>query len=364
MTWEHVLLPQGLEEECVGTAKTNGADYNSKDENDDEDQRCKIVGLEPQDPSEVLMDKIVLGGSAFAILGLVVLMIRGTGDWRYYLSGGICAAFSHLIPVPVDVIKTRKQVDASLADANFMQATRQIIHNEGWRSLFVGTAPTFWGYFLEGAIKFGVYEFLKPWIKVLIPMKFVAFILSAAISGVAASIMLSPMEALRIRLVAEPEYARLGWIQGGLRMIELEGASGFRKGLLPMMYKQVPYTITKNVSFDLLTKLAYGALLLEASTASSTTKFAIPLASAALASILSCVSSQPGDMLLSLVNAHGGSRRTHEIARDILRSDRGIRGFFVGMKTRLLHVGIIVTLQLLIYDFTKRMCGIAATGSV
>lgn len=305
-----------------------------------------------------------MGSSVFALAVLIVFMVIGSGDWRYYLAGGICAAVSHLIPVPVDVVKTRKQVDPTLADSNFIQATRHLMQNEGWRSLFVGTAPTLWGYFLEGAIKFGVYEFLKPWIKTIIPVQHAAFVVSAAISGLAASVMLSPMEALRIRLVAEPAYARLGWIQGGLRMIEQEGAAGFRKGLVPMIYKQVPYTITKNVSFDLLTKAAYGALLVKTATASGTTKFAIPLASAAMASVLSCVSSQPGDMLLSLVNAHGGSRRTHDIARAILRSDRGFRGFFVGMKTRFIHVGIIVTLQLLIYDFVKRICGIAATGSV
>jgi hypothetical protein len=69
-------------------------------------------------------------------------------------------------------------------------------------------------------------------------------------------------------------------------------------------------------------------------------------------------------MLLSLVNAHEGNRRTHDIMKDIMRSDRGVRGFFVGIKTRFLHVGITVTLQLFIYDFAKRLCGIAATGTV
>jgi solute carrier family 25 phosphate transporter 3 len=80
--------------------------------------------------------------------------------------------------------------------------------------------------------------------------------------------------------------------------------------------------------------------------------------------VLSSITSQPGDMVLSLVNAHKGDRRSSEIFRDILRSERGVRGFFVGFKTRLLHVGIIVTLQLLIYDYVKRLCGIAATGSL
>jgi hypothetical protein len=34
----------------------------------------------------------------------------------------------------------------------------------------------------------------------------------------------------------------------------------------------------------------------------------------------------------------------------------------VGIQERFLHVGMIVTLQLLIYDYVKRLVGIAATG--
>lgn len=348
--WARVVLPP----QCGSDEDMDG---------DGDNQPC-IIELEKTEIST--SDKRILVAIAIAMAGLFTYLIRaaGSGVWRYYLAGGICAAVSHLIPVPVDVVKTRKQIDPSLVNASFGQATRDLVRKEGWHGLFVGAGPTFWGYFFEGALKFGVYEVLKPLIKTIIPIPILAFVASAAVSGLAASVVICPMEALRIRLVAEHDYARLGWLQGGYQMLKQEGVAGFTKSFLPMIYKQIPYTITKNVSFDFFTRLAYGALLLDATRMSSTTKFAIPLASAALASVLSCVSSQPGDMLLSLANANGGLRKTHDIFRDIVRSERGIRGFFVGIKTRFLHVGIIVTLQLMIYDFVKRSCGIAATGSV
>jgi solute carrier family 25 phosphate transporter 3 len=165
------------------------------------------------------------------------------------------------------------------------------------------------------------------------------------------------MEALRIRLVAEREYAERGWVQGGLWMIRREGVSGLARGIWPMMYKQVPYTITKNVSFDLITTALYRWW-------SSSVGWVVPLTAAVVASVLSCLASQPGDMLLSLANAHEGERRnTVDLARVLWRL-KGWRGFFVGLKTRLLHVGMIVTMQLLIYDLVKRSFGIAATGSI
>ena len=36
-----------------------------------------------------------------------LIVFSGKGAWRYYLAGGICAAFSHAVTTPVDVIKVR-----------------------------------------------------------------------------------------------------------------------------------------------------------------------------------------------------------------------------------------------------------------
>lgn len=243
--------------------------------------------------------------------------------------------------------------------------------------MLAGLGPTTWGYLLEGAVKFGVYENLKPSLTRLVAtlagystaLSFMdsqvfAFMLCGAVSGAAAAVAVCPMEALRIRMVAEPNFAPQGWLHGGYKILKYEGVSGLWKGMTPMLYKQVPYTVMKNVSFDLLTKLFYALIRAGGYTVTSATKFTIPFLSAMIASILSCISSQPGDMLLSLVNAHEGKRRTMDFVHDILKSEQGFRGFFVGTKTRLLHVGMIVTLQLLVYDFVKRLCGIAATGSM
>ena len=243
----------------------------------------------------------------------------------------------------------------------------------GPKALLAGLGPTTVGYLLEGAIKFGIYEVSKPlvgsmlaWSAALcrlswINSKILGFIISGGIAGVAASIMLCPMEALRIRLVAEPEMGSNGWIDGGLKMVGNEGVKGFYKSLLAMLTKQVPYTITKNVSFDFITTIAYTTIATRGITICSKWKLAIPLLSAMLASVLSCISSQPGDMLLSVVNAHRGKKATVDFFNEIMEKE-GIVGFFVGIQERFLHVGMIVTLQLLIYDYVKRLVGIAATG--
>jgi solute carrier family 25 phosphate transporter 3 len=124
----------------------------------------------------------------------------------------------------------------------------------------------------------------------------------------------------------------------------------------------VPYTITKNVSFDFITTAAYMSVKGWGMAIDANMKLLIPLVSAFAASVLSTVTSQPGDMLLSAVNAHEGDRTVWDFSREI-REKEGLKGYFRGMRARFLHVGLIVTVQLLIYDIVKRLVGIAATGS-
>jgi solute carrier family 25 (mitochondrial phosphate transporter), member 3 len=320
-----------------------------------------------------------LGLAIFFTLLAVVGLIKqsGPGSWRYYLAGAICATSSHVIPVPIDTVKTRKQVDPEFSKLHFIPAFVRIWQQEGSKGLLAGLGPTAIGYALEGGIKFGVYEALKPIVAMGLPRlatltpwlyflktKVMAFAVCAAFSGVAASVVLCPMEALRIRMVANPN-SQLGWFRTALMMIKTEGMMSLVKGMEPMIYKQVPYTITKNVSFDFITRYFYATIqkTWQPRTIGPIIKFVVPFTAAAAASILSCISSQPGDVLLSLVNAQQNDvRRTRDVVRDVLRSERGWKGFYVGTKARFLHVGIVVTLQLLIYDIVKRICGIAATG--
>ncbi len=265
-----------------------------------------------------------------------------------------------------------------MKDMGFIKAGVKIIKDDkeggGLKALLAGLGPTTVGYLLEGAVKFGVYEVSKPVIRSILiwcatmssisffDSKLLGFIISGTLAGTAASIMLCPMEALRIRLVAEPEFAaKGGWLDCGLKMINNEGIMGFFKSLPSMLFKQVPYTVAKNVSFDFITTSAYCAVLGSGGVICNRMKFVIPLFSAMIASVISSISSQPGDMLLSVMNAHKGKSTTRDYIKSIME-ESGIGGFFVGTQERLVHVGMIVTVQLLIYDFVKRVVGISATG--
>merc|ERR1712014_253161 len=90
---------------------------------------------------------------------------------------------------------------------------RQVIQKEGAGALLTGAGPTFAGYFLQGAFKFGGYEFFKQQsISLLgyehaVQNRTAVYLASSACAEFFADIALCPLEATRIRLVSEPTYA-------------------------------------------------------------------------------------------------------------------------------------------------------------
>ena len=55
------------------------------------------------------------------------------------------------------------------------------------------------------------------------------------------------------------------------------------------------------------------------------------------------------------------TRNEFQILSDIV-SQEGWKGLFVGLQARLLHVSFFVSVQLLVYDYVKQLCGIPPTG--
>jgi hypothetical protein len=67
---------------------------------------------------------------------------------------------THTSVTPLDLVKTRRQVDPKLYTSNF-GAWKTIYRAEGLRGVFFGWSPTFVGYSFQGAGKYGFYEVFK-----------------------------------------------------------------------------------------------------------------------------------------------------------------------------------------------------------
>lgn len=332
-------------------------------------------------------------------------------DYRYFVAGGSCAAISHGITTPIDVVKTRMQSNPEKYKS-LLPATATIIKEEGAGALVKGLGPTLVGYGVEGALKFGIYEIAKP-----LAVKFfkklntqlnrsgkgggmLPFLVASILAGAVASLVLVPMESTRIRMVTDPEFEGVSLVGGLRRLVQEAGlAQTLTVGLGAMLAKQVPYTFGKQVSFDVVAKFLYRILnaprsaagtlseSLSKSVGPDSVKWIVSVLAAMVASVMACLMSQPGDVILtetykggddeeqSTESKKGSSdqQKTHRGLKEVSstiysrHSDQGLvhalSGFFTGLQARFVHVGVIITSQLVIYDLVKQLLGLPATGS-
>ena len=134
----------------------------------------------------------------------------------YYLkgsaAGGICCSITHGALTPVDVVKTRIQLDPVKYNSGLIGGFKTVIAEEGSGALLTGLGATVGGYFVQGWFKFGGVEFFKINIVKSLgderawELKTPIYLASAAMAETIADVFLCPLEAVRIRSVSDPEF--------------------------------------------------------------------------------------------------------------------------------------------------------------
>jgi solute carrier family 25 phosphate transporter 3 len=244
--------------------------------------------------------------------------------------------------------------------------------------------PTLIGYLIQGSLKYGWYEIFKPMAAAFLAAegvssdgggKLLSFMIAGACAELIGSSFLCPFEAARIRMVVNPGFAP-GAVSCIKKIIDEESVGSLFKGLPAILAKQIPYTVVQLSTFEFLTSSVYQYLssIDIDSGEIGQYKYLISASAALVAAVLSSLASQPGDSLLSAVNKSARSAKivnaegvqvtqgTLELMAATVK-ELGPRGLFKGTKARLLHMITIVVTQLLVYDFIKQLCGIAATGA-
>ncbi|KAG0211928.1 mitochondrial phosphate carrier protein [Mortierella sp. GBA30] len=287
---------------------------------------------------------------------------------RFAVAGAICCGVTHGALTPVDVVKTRIQLDPTTYNKGMIDGFSKVIRTQGAGALLTGFGPTFIGYSLQGAFKFGGYEF---WKKTLIDYvghdnavqnRTAIYLLGSGIAEFFADVVLCPLEATRIRLVSQPTFAT-GLVSGFTRILKEEGvARGFYSGFGPIVFKQVPYTMTKFAVYE----RAKEAILHRVGDPDEISDLAyttVNLSSGLIAGFAAAIISQPADTLLSKINKTSGSG-TGSIAARLagLAKELGPRGLFLGLGARLVMVGALTAGQFAIYGDLKKAFG--ATNSV
>jgi len=285
----------------------------------------------------------------------------------YYLNGalcgGLCCSITHGGLCPVDVVKTRIQLDPVTYNQGLIGGFRQVIAAEGAGALATGLGPTAMGYFIQGWFKFGGFEFFKiSFAKSLGDEKAWAYrnaiyLGASACAEFIADIFLCPLEAARIRQVSDKEFAK-GTIEAVTKLYTMEGFAGWYSGFVPILFKQIPYTMAKFAVQGAAAEKIYG-MLPDKKTLGRGTKMGVSLASGTIAGVAAAIISHPADTLLSKINKKGAGGEGGMVTRlGRIASEIGfVKLCTTGLAPRCVMIGTLTAGQFLIFDTLMPIMG-------
>lgn len=272
-------------------------------------------------------------------------------------AGGICCSVTHAAMCPLDVVKTRIQLDPVTYNKGMIGGFRQVIAAEGAMALTTGLGATAAGYFVQGWFKFGGVEFFKiQFTSALGERKAwdnrnAIYLASAAGAEFIADLFLCPLEAVRIRSVSDPTFPK-GLAAGFGKFISQDGVLGLYAGLGPILFKQVPYTMAKFAVQGKAAEMMYVAKGTTPDKCSSSENLTISLASGVIAGVAAAVISHPADTLLSKINKAGAGGEG-SIPTRLIRIAKEV-GFVnlctTGLAPRCVMIGTLTAGQFGIFD--------------
>ncbi|OAR02301.1 hypothetical protein LLEC1_05248 [Akanthomyces lecanii] len=264
---------------------------------------------------------------------------------KFFSAGALAATLTHGAATPIDVVKTRIQVDDSLKGYNMIRAGRTIVAKEGASALLTGFGPTAVGYLVQGGGKFAGYEFFKK--------KFID------LAGGPDRAVPHRTAATRIRLVSQRGYAS-GLSSGFMRMAREEGFRGFYSGFVPLLFKQVPYAVGQFSVHEAVNEVIYRSIGAERKARlTQLQKTGIELTSGIAAGVAAAVLSHPADTLLSAMNKGAGDPKQSATSRmfQLAREFGPVRLLTTGLAPRVVMTCGLVSGQFVIYAQCKALTG-------
>merc|ERR1711959_216307 len=296
-------------------------------------------------------------------------------DWNKYnfgyfingaLAGGICCSITHGGMCPIDVVKTRIQLDPVTYNSGLIGGTKQVIAAEGAGALLTGLGPTALGYFIQGWFKFGGFEYFKiSFAKSLGDQsawdnRNAIYLGASACAEFIADIFLCPLEATRIRQVSDEAMSKLSMPGAMGAIVAKDGVlAGFYSGFGPSLFKQIPYTMAKFAVQGAVAEKIYTGLNKSPAQMSNAGNISVSLGSGVVAGVVAAIISHPADTLLSKINkaGAGGTGSTTSRLLNLAREMGFVKLALTGLGPRCVMIGTLTAGQFGIFDTVMRLIG-------
>ncbi|KAK7367176.1 hypothetical protein VNO80_09185 [Phaseolus coccineus] len=283
---------------------------------------------------------------------------------RYYaicgIGGMLSAGTTHLAITPLDVLKVNMQVHP-IKYYSISSCFSTLLREQGPAVLWKGWTGKFFGYGAQGGCRFGLYEYFKGiYSNVLVGQnKSFVFFLSSASAEVFANVALCPFEAIKVRVQAQPCYAK-GLSDGFPKLYASEGTRGFYRGLIPLLGRNIPFSMVMFSTFEHSVDFLYRNMVKrKKEDCSIGQQLGVTcLAGYAAGSVGSFISNPADNIVSSLYN-----RKADSLALAI--KNIGLANLFTrSLPIRMLLVGPSITLQWFFYDTIKILGGLPTSGEV
>jgi len=163
--------------------------------------------------------------------------------WRHLAAGAVAGAVSRTCTAPLDRLKVFLQVHGGRKSEGILHTFRYMLNEGGpkglWRGNFVNVikiAP-------ESAIKFGVYDHVKKFIKgdsardLQIHERFLA----GSVAGAVSQSVIYPLEVMKTRLALRKTGQFTGIFDCAAKIYQAEGVKVFYRGYVPNLMGIIPY---------------------------------------------------------------------------------------------------------------------------
>ncbi|XP_057230701.1 kidney mitochondrial carrier protein 1 [Malurus melanocephalus] len=161
-------------------------------------------------------------------------------NWKPFIYGGLASITAECGTFPIDLTKTRLQVQGQVNDAKYKEiryrgmvhALIRICKEEGLKALYSGIAPAMLRQASYGTIKIGTYQSLKRiFVERPEDETLMMNVLCGVLSGVISSSIANPTDVLKIRMQAQGSVIQGGMMGNFIQIYQKEGTKGLWKAI-------------------------------------------------------------------------------------------------------------------------------------
>lgn len=250
---------------------------------------------------------------------------------------GATAGMGGIIVVyPVDVVKTRMQHSRVASSAT--QVLQTIFKQEGAVSFYKGLGPQLLGTIPDKAISLATREYVKG--RFEDPTTFTASLASAASSGVTQSVVMNPVEIVKVRMQIDSSLNAVGVIR------EL-GLQGIYRGYSACFARDVLFAATYFTLYDQSKRKLHIA---------DGSSLALSMVAASSAGIPAAFLSTPLDVLKTRMQSRNATTHTFGSTLRAVYQEGGVGALFAGWGPRVGRIAPQFGIVLVLYDWLTAKC--------